>query len=139
MCNRYAHKIPREEWKLHFGIEPPAELPGAHFARYNVAPTQEVPDIVSRARVGAVPEFALLVWGFAWDDSSIGVHYNARSETARAVALSASLHPSCRPPCKAPAPPFHPPKKVPCSLPPSGLKVVSIGCELFARQFHNSL
>jgi putative SOS response-associated peptidase YedK len=78
VCNRYAHKIPREEWKLYFGVEPP-ELPLKEFERYNVAPSQSVPAIIERNRKR---EFTMLTWGFVLYPDTIGVHFNARSEKA---------------------------------------------------------
>lgn len=79
MCNRYAHKIPRDEWVAHFGVDPPLELPRSQFERYNVAPSQTVPAVIERRRKR---EFALLTWGFALNAKASSLHFNARSETA---------------------------------------------------------
>ncbi len=78
MCGRFTVTTPVEDLVREFGLEPPAEpLP----PRFNVAPTQPVPAIVS----DAPRQLSLLRWGLvpSWaSDVSIGNRLiNARAES----------------------------------------------------------
>lgn len=77
MCGRYVIEIPPEEVAKFFGLPVPPEFP----ARYNVAPTQQVP--VVRQANDETRRIDLLRWGLipSWAKEKTSGLINARSET----------------------------------------------------------
>lgn len=81
MCGRYSLTTPLEAMRQIFGFVGGYNLP----ARYNIAPTQDVPVIV-QASGQAAPDLVTMRWGLvpSWaKDVSVGAKMiNARTETA---------------------------------------------------------
>jgi putative SOS response-associated peptidase YedK len=81
MCGRYSLTTPLEAMRQIFGFVGGYNLP----ARYNIAPTQDVP-VVVKTTIEAVPKLVAMRWGLVppWaKDLSIGAKMiNARVETA---------------------------------------------------------
>ncbi|KAB1188352.1 MULTISPECIES: SOS response-associated peptidase [Haloferax] len=101
MCGRYTLFTPPEDLQERFGAEPTRPLE----ARYNCAPSQELPVVTNEAP----DEFRFLKWGLvpSWADSAkVGNdRINARGETVRQKRSFADAYESRR--CLVPADGFY--------------------------------
>ena len=84
MCGRYTSTTAFDELALRFGITVESGTNEELTARYNVAPSQEVPIITAN---GKGRRLVMAKWGFrpAWVNDSKLAPINARAETVACV------------------------------------------------------